>query len=156
MHCILANLPIWIQTAAAAAIVGLTWWTILILKDYAADTKTIAKSSLAQVENAQRPFLVLLPKPQELGRHGGGWAIENQGFGPAINIRHSDPGGGGEFRENVRALGQGAYIIVEGFNIDVMRNHDFTAEYESLSGRRYRTVVTWPNGVMQTTVEECD
>jgi hypothetical protein len=156
MHFILANLPIWIQTAAAVAIVGLTWWTILILRDYAADTKTIAKASLVQVENAQKPFLVLLPKPQEAGRHGGGWAIENQGFGPAINIRYSDPRGGLELRENVRALARDAYIIFDEFNIDAMRNHDFTAEYESLSGRRYRTVVTWPNGVMQTTVEECD
>ena|ERR1700722_19661289 len=156
MHCVLANLPTWIQTLAAVAIVGLTLATLLVLKDYAADTKTIAKASLAQVENAQRPFLVLLPKPQELLQHGGGWAIENQGFGPAINLRHSDTGGGGEFRENVRALGRGDFIILVGFDINVMRNHDFTAEYESLSGKRYRTVVTWPNGVMQTTVEECD
>jgi hypothetical protein len=153
MHCILANLPTWIQTLSAVAIVGLTLATLLVLRDYAADTKTIAKASLAQIENAQKPFLVLLSKPQELGRHGGGWAVENQGFGPAINIRHSDPGGGGEFRESVRALARGAYIILEGFNSHVMKTQGFTAEYESLSGKRYRTVVVWQDGVMQTTVE---
>jgi hypothetical protein len=94
---------------------------------------------------------VLLPKPAEFERHGGGWALENQGFGPAMNIRNSDIGGGGQFRENVRALAKTDFIILEGFNIDVMRNHVFTAEYESLGGRRYRTVVQWRDGIMRTT-----
>lgn len=79
--------------------------------------------------------------------------MENQGFGPAMNIRHSDLGGGGQFRENVRALAKADFIIFEEFDIDVMRNHVFTAEYESLSGRRYRTVVQWEDGVMRTTFQ---
>lgn len=90
-------------------------------------------------------------KPALFQQYGGGWAIENQGFGPAINIRHSDAGGGDQFRENVRALARGDFFFLEVFNIDVMRNHVFTAEYESLSGTKYRTVVAWPDGVMRTT-----
>ena len=134
MLCVIVNLPEWIEALAAVVIVVLTLLTLLVLRDYAADTKTIAKVSLSQAENMQRPFVVLLSKPPELNRHGGGWALENQGFGPAINIRHSDPGGEEVFRENVRALGRGDFLIMEGFNIDVMPNHVFTAEYDSLSG----------------------
>lgn len=91
MFCVFVNIPEWIEALAAVAIVVLTLLTLLVLRDYAADTKTIAKVSLSQAEDMQKPFLVLLSKPQELNRHGGGWALENQGFGPAINIRHSDP-----------------------------------------------------------------
>lgn len=134
----------WIQAAVSIA-------TLLVLCIYAVDTRKIAKASLLQIENAQRPFLFLLQKPPVFGQHGGGWALENQGSGPAINVRHSDIGGGGQFRENVRALAKSDFLIFEGFNIDVMRNHVFTAEYESLGGRRYRTVVQWHDSIMRTT-----
>jgi hypothetical protein len=33
---------------------------------------------------------------------------------------------------------------MEGFNIDVMRNHVFTAEYDSLSGKSF--VLLWNGG----------
>jgi hypothetical protein len=151
MFCALVNLPNWIEAVAALAIVALTYLTLVVLKGYAADTKTIANASVLQTENAQKPFLALLPKPQEPGKHGGGWALENQGFGPAMNIRHSDAGGSGQFRENVRALARDDYFWLEGFDPDVMRNQIFTAEYESLSGAKYRTVVAWQEGVMRTT-----
>jgi hypothetical protein len=151
MLSILVNLPSWVEALAAIFIVGLTYRSLLVLRDYAADTKTIAGASVLQTENAQKPFLVLLLKPQEVGKHAGGWALENQGFGPAMNIRHSDAGGSGRFRENVRALARDDYFFLEGFNLDVMQNQAFTAEYESLSGTKYRTVVAWPEGVMRTT-----
>lgn len=69
-----------------------------------------------------------------------------------MNIRHSDAGGSGQFRENVRALARGDYLFLETFNIDVMRNQVFTAEYESLSGAKYRTVVAWQDDLMRTNV----
>jgi hypothetical protein len=68
-----------------------------------------------------------------------------------MNIPHSDFEGGGQFRENVRTLAKTDFIILEGFNIDVMRNHVFTAEYKSLGGRRYRTVLQRQDGIMRTT-----
>jgi len=73
MRFIIVNLPNWIEAVAAVAIVALTYLTLVVLKEYAADTKTIAKASILQTENAQKPFLVLLLKPQELNVHGGGW-----------------------------------------------------------------------------------
>ena len=150
MRAILSNLPNWIQTGSAVAIVVFTFLTLLVLRDYAADTKKIAKASVTQVENTEKPFIALLIKPPEVGRHGGDWAIENEGTGPAINIRHSDPRGGGQLRESVRALGRGAFFIFEGFDLDAIRNQGFTAEYESVSGLRYRTVVAWQDGAVRT------
>jgi hypothetical protein len=151
MLCVPVNLPNWVQALSALAVAVLTLLTLIVLKRYAADTKTIANASVLQTENAQKPFLVLLLKPQVVGQHGGGWALENQGFGPAMNIRHSDAGGSGHFKENARALARDDYFFLEAFNIDVMRNQVFTAEYESLSGAKYRTVVAWQDGVMRTT-----
>jgi len=156
MHFVVVNLPSWFEVGAAVALAFLTYRTLIVLREYAADTKTIAKASAWQTENAQKPFLVLLPKPQELGRHGGGWALENQGFGPAINIRHSDVGGADAFRENVRALAAGDFLIFHQFAYDVMIQRVFTAEYESLSGAKYRTVVVWQDGVMRTTFAKID
>ena len=78
------NLPNWIEAVAALGMLVLTYLTLVVLKDYADDTKTIAKSSASQFENTQMPFLVVAPKPQN------GWVIENQGFGPAINATLAD------------------------------------------------------------------
>jgi hypothetical protein len=150
MLCIFVNFPSWIEAISAFAVAVLTCLTLIVLRGYAGDTKTIAKAVL-QIENAQKPFLVLLRKPQEAGKHLGGRALENQGFGPAVNIRHSEVGGSGRFRENVRALARNDYDFLEGFNVEVMRNHVFTVEYESLSSTKYRTVVVWQDGVMRTT-----
>jgi hypothetical protein len=60
MLSILVNLPNWVEALAAVAIGVLTYRSLLVLGDYAADTKTIAGGSASQTENAQKPFLVLL------------------------------------------------------------------------------------------------
>jgi len=145
---VLVDFPNWIEALSAFALVVLTLLTLLVLRDYAADTKTIAKASASQTEDAQKPFLVLLTKYRITGEV---WTVENQGFGPAINIRHSEAGGSGEFTENVNPLAKGEYVFLDTFDINVMRNYGFTVEYESLSGTKYRTVVVWEDGVMRTT-----
>ena len=113
MQDILRNLPNWIHAGSAVAIVVFTLLTLLVLRDYAADTKKSAKASVTQVENTEKRFIVLLIKPPEVGRHGGCWTVENEGTGPAINIRHSDPRRSGQVRESVRALGRGAFFILK-------------------------------------------
>ena len=144
----------WATTLALLQVIVMTI-TLIVLCVYAYDTRRIAQASVAQTENSQKPFLVLLQKPQQVGQHPGGWALENQGFGPAINIRHTEVVGVEGFRENVRALAANSdFFFLEGFNIDVMRNHVFVAEYESLSGKKYRTVVDWPEHVMRTVLQE--
>lgn len=152
---ILTDLPTWIEALAAvaealaaAAIVVLTYRSLVVLKEYATDTKAISRASASQTEDAQKPFLVLLTKYRS---KGDVWTVENQGFGPAINIRHSEVGGSGGFTENVNPLAKGEYVFLDAFEINVMRNHVFIVEYESLSGKKYRTVVAWEDGVMRTT-----
>jgi len=49
----------WIEAACAAAMVGLTGWTLAVLRVYAADTKAIAKATAEQLEANQRPFVTL-------------------------------------------------------------------------------------------------
>jgi hypothetical protein len=151
MPCVFVNLPNWIEALAAVAIVILTYLTLIVLKEYAADTKTIAKASVLQTENAQKPFLALVFKPENIAQHfPGGWALENQGFGTALNIRHSEPRGNAGW-VYVTPLAKDIFHVLNTFDIDVMRNQVFTAEYESLSGVKYRTVVAWQDGVMRTT-----
>ena len=145
---VLVDFPNWIGALSAVALVVLTLLTLLVLKEYATDTKTIAKASASQTEDAQKPFLVLRTKYRPNGEL---WIVENQGFGPAINIRHSEVGGSGGFTENVNPLAKGDCVFLDTFDINVMRNHVFTVEYESLSGTKYRTVVAWEDGVMRTT-----
>jgi hypothetical protein len=77
-HCIILNLPNWIQALAAAAIAALTYRTLSVLKKYAEDTQKIAEASVSQIENTQMPFLAVVRREA--------WTVENQGFGPAINI----------------------------------------------------------------------
>jgi hypothetical protein len=50
---VLVDFPNWIEALAALGLAFLTYRTLLVLKDYAADTKTIAKASASQLENAQ-------------------------------------------------------------------------------------------------------
>jgi hypothetical protein len=87
-QCILGNVPNWIQALAAISIVGLTLITLIVLKHYAADTKTIARASVLQLENSQMPFLAVIMQPNTT-HSTGEWRIENQGFGPAINVTYS-------------------------------------------------------------------
>ena len=60
----MTHLQNWIQAIAAAALVILTWKSLLVLRGYAKDTRTIADKSVEQIvisiqqtENAQKPFL---------------------------------------------------------------------------------------------------
>jgi hypothetical protein len=52
MFCI--SSPSWIQAGAAVALVYLTYRTLLVLRDYARDTETIAAKSVEQTENARK------------------------------------------------------------------------------------------------------
>jgi hypothetical protein len=149
LHYLIANLPNWIQALAAVGLVILTLLTLRVLRGYAEDTAKIASTGIAQIEKMDMPFVALLQKPAEQ-RHQGGWAIENRGSGTAINIRHSEPhGNDGWVQSFNRPLSVGDFSFLA-INIDVMRNRVFVIEYESLSGKKYRTTVDWPEGAMRT------
>lgn len=135
MQCIFVNLPNWIEALAAVGIVALTYLTLVVLKDYAADTKTIAKASASQLENAQMPFLVVVPTLQ------GGWVIENQGFGPAINATLAYTQTGRVIRP-IPALAPRATHNVQS-EFPQLHGKPLSIDYESLSGARYQTLITW-------------
>jgi hypothetical protein len=126
VQCILVNLPNWIEALAALGIVALTYLTLVVLKDYAADTKTIAKASASQLENAQMPFLVVVPQ--------NGWVIENQGFGPAINATLAFTQTG-RVIQPLPALAPGATHNVQN-EFPQLHGQPLSIDYESLSGAR--------------------
>ena len=136
MQCIftnLTNLPNWVEALAALGIVVLTYLTLIVLKDYAADTKTIAKASASQLENAQMPFLVVVPH--------GGWVIENQGFGPAINamLAYTQTG---RVIQPLPALAPRATHDLQ-HEFPQLHGKPLSIDYESVSGLKYQTLITW-------------
>ena len=148
-QCILRNLPNWIQALAAISIVGLTLVTLIVLKHYAADTKTIARASVLQLENSQMPFLAVIMRPNTT-QSNGGWGIENQGFGPAINVIYSS----GHKDATLMPLGSMPRGDIQPVHADIedafRATRQVVIEYESLSGLKYRTIVTRFDGVMNT------
>jgi hypothetical protein len=134
--------PQWVQAGAESALTVLTLLTLIVLKGYADDTKIIAKESVAQTENAQRPFLTLVLCEGRVGIVNG-WNIQNQGFGPALNIRYTLPDGQAQITRSITALAVGG---VQSYNVDIDNalQQGVTIDYDSLSGLRYRTVVNGP------------
>ncbi|PYX33187.1 MAG: hypothetical protein DMG77_00775 [Acidobacteria bacterium] len=138
--CILANVPAWIQALAAVCLVILTLLTLIVLKGYAADTNTIAQASVSQLENSQMPFLAVAFGDQE----GGGWGIYNQGFGPAINISYSRYDRERREMFPIPPIAPGRRQIVHNEYAHAVGNPaGFEIQYESLSGAKYRTLISW-------------
>jgi hypothetical protein len=138
----MSNLPNWIEALAALSIVALTYRTLVVLKGYAADTKTIAKASSSQIENAQMPFLVVAPTQS-------GWAIENQGFGPSINATWTYREAGTKATMvvcQIPALAPKEFHNVQNEFSQLIGNSEVSIDYESLSGLKYQTLITWTEG----------
>lgn len=135
MTRILVDLPNWIQAAAAGCIVALTGWTLKVLREYARDTKRIADDSSSQAERAQMPYLTVLEAPE-------GYVMHNQGFGPALNIRYRGHHDNVERRGSAQGLAVGGTTLVHNEYTETMNAHgEFEIEYQSLSGKGYRTVI---------------
>jgi hypothetical protein len=133
----------WIQTLSAMCIVVLTGWTLKVLRGYAADTKRIADDSASQAERAQIPFVAVSFKEP------GGYFMQNQGFGPALNIEWTFSGNGGRVHRNMPSLGvRSERFAHNDISTTLVQQHEpFAIDYQSLSLQRYRTVVTIVDGV---------
>ncbi len=142
--------PVWIQAVAAMVqslaalgIVVLTIISLIVLRQYAADTRQIAEDSASQIERAQKPFLALTDKPKAGAAAYDNWFLENQGFGPALNIRCSR-----HFRDGpsetlfMSPIAAGAERHIELETARQAQTLGFRADYESLSGRKYATILT--------------
>jgi hypothetical protein len=129
-----------VAASAAVGVTRLTYLTLVVLKGYAADTKTIAKASAAQTENSQISFLAMTPSPVGAAE----WGICNQGFGPAINISYTRYDRGPKMMQPVPPLAIGERHNVHNPYMQAVGGPaDFEIHYESLSGLKYRTVITW-------------
>lgn len=110
-----------------AAVLGL-----FILCKYAWDTRTLARASTRQLEAQQMPFLSI----DIVNRI---CSVKNFGSGPAINI---DLAYAGETDCRVPSLAAGDKGPYLGIFTELV-NRDITVNYESLSGTKYETRITW-------------
>lgn len=132
-----------IQAVAAVGIVTLTAVTLYVLFGYAADTKRIARASIAQLENAQMPFVNVVQN--DLPPHSG-WQLRNQGFGPALNLKCSFVDG-----KHISSLATGEIFMVQNeFPSIVAGRVEADIRYESLSGLEYHTFIKWEGAEMKT------
>jgi hypothetical protein len=137
-----------IQTICSAGALILAAWSVLILRKYAFDTTKIADASVSQLEQSQTPFVTPVMR---LDPPDDGWGLENQGFGPAINGQLSFVQHGPQIHP-LPCLAPGARFtgIHSLFHTLVGNQGGVEIQYESLSGRKYRTFVTWgATGSMQ-------
>ena len=137
-----------IETIASISTLGLAAWSLVILKEYAADTKKIADASVRQLESSQAPFVTPVLTVDE------GWRLENQGVGPAINGTMSFVQNGQQ-SISLPNLSAGAILNLHNVLAPLVGNQGgIEIQYESLSGRKYRTLVTWGDaGVMQVRLD---
>ncbi len=183
LACFLGDLPTWLQAIAALYLAFITTWTLVVLRNYAADTKRIAENSVAQttasvdqarasseqakasneqaknsaqqLENAQTPFVGLVLAANQVSQSA--WAIRNQGSGVAINIMHSRWGGHG--KEPVMSwapslgVGDTHFIGREDGNL-CETLQGFNVEFESLADKRYRITFIRQNSELKTTFEK--
>ena len=139
----LVHFPHLIQVIVSVLTLVLAAWTLAILRRYAADTKKIAEASVAQLEHSQTPFLDVIMV--DLPPHSG-WQIQNQGFGPALNVKCSFVQG-----RPIPSLAQGAtHMVNNEFPAVVAGRVEADIQYESLSCSEYRTFITWEGEIMKT------
>jgi hypothetical protein len=127
--------------------VVLTFLTLIVLRRYAKDTRDIARFTAQQLENSQRPFLVLEFRNAGQGRPADIpdlADIRNRGTGTALNIEYKTPGQAEPANRWPNPLATNAeskisfpQIKRQGWQLE----HGLVLEYDSVSGRRYRTTV---------------
>lgn len=129
-----------IQTITQVVLTAATVATFIVLIFYARDTRKIAKNSFEQIESSLKPFVALVER--EPG-HSSKWSIKNLGKGAALNIRYS------RHIANDKPPQWAApppLAPLESYNVDnrdveFAEKDGFIVEYESLSSRKYSTIV---------------
>jgi len=152
----MSALPTWIEAISGAWLAFVTTWTLVVLRRYAADTKTIAKNSTEQIENAQMPFIALVQTTGDDSRRVP-WAIRNQGFRAAVNMYYTRflPERPPMMQWTTPLAPTNEYPLQRETG-DLLTNDGFTVEYESLSGKKFRTTVKRVGNEMKTTLQKLD
>ncbi len=129
--------------------------TLLVLILYAYFTYLIAQISVAQLEHSQIPFLDLVNQPHLEGADI--WILKNQGKGPAINIRYElNLPNSPKIMQSICSLAPGDHYEMGRGSYHEMYQRKYRAEYESISRKRYCTMIEWQNGEKKTTfIDNC-
>jgi hypothetical protein len=154
--------PNWIEAIGAAlaavatvCIAVLTFLTLKVLRVYADDTKRIANDSATQVERGQMPFVSIGFVPHVPGGQAS-WVIENQGFGPAMNIRchygaQNAAGNAVSGEQYVPSLAvNGRHPASPSLHRAIQNQQPVEIEYTSLSGKRYSSLAATGRGQVET------
>jgi hypothetical protein len=134
----------WLQAVSSVLLVLVTGATLYVLYGYAKDTKRIADDSATQVERSQMPFLAAASEEPD------GWFLENQGFGPALNVHYSSYVTGNLVMRPIQPLGPQRRRNLHNEIVAALGRGELRLGYESLSGKRYRTSVVQRDGAWQT------
>jgi len=128
----------YLQATSQILLTLATIGTLIVLIRYAKDTKTIAKNSSEQIEFSFIPFIDLVER--EPG-HSSNWAIKNLGKGPALNVSYSRRASGSQPPQMHRISPLAPFEQYSVTNEDeaLTSSDKFVVEYESLSGKKYRT-----------------
>ena len=125
-------------------------WGLKVLIGYARDTKTLASASQEQLAASQRPFISLTIRQGTDGVRW--WALVNQGFGPAINIRASSLNLQDEVEMMlIDPLMHGGFFNLEAkthqkSRVDaLLKSQPFVINYESLNGEKCVTTFDGKN-----------
>jgi|SRR5579872_2477996 len=150
MQSFLHDLPSWLQAISALFLVGLTAATLWVLCGYADDTKKIANVSASQTENSQMPFLAVILRPNH-----GGWSVQNQGSGPALNISYDTFQMGAALPGSITPLASGEVyelhgVVANAFANAIADHRVIDLRYNSLSGAQYRTIVRYEGNATRT------
>jgi len=132
-----------VAAGATVRLVVLTRRTLVVLEDYARDTKRIADLTSKQLENSQAPFVVF---SFEMKGEPGGivrniYYLENGGVGSAFNVY-------GWYRfqgtdEQVPVSRLASIRLDQKVVLEESRSHLAAAslEYESINGQKYKTEI---------------
>ena len=136
---------------------GVLSWTLVVLKGYARDTKTLAKVA---VEQLPRPFVVLKRSADPEGlavlkgttvsligdnHYGSHLIFMNVGTGPAVNCRYHVRDTGETEEEKISyqlpEIGPGDSFETHHILNSLPSNAVLSIEYESVAGSPYRTEI---------------
>jgi hypothetical protein len=143
----------WITAIATGSLAVLTWLTLLKVREYVGDTRTIATATSEQLRANQQPFVHLVQRRRDFDINGKlhpnipVWLLENKGPGAAINVTF-DMSIAGQIQIQKLSVGAiasgGEHIFSRYEHGDVIYEHvnirGFVARYESLGGDTYETV----------------
>jgi hypothetical protein len=141
-----------------AAMLGVQILALIGLLYYASETTKIRKASQQQVEGMSKPCLTLWGELRDgadaiLEMHEavgsivaaadrGSYVVQNVGNGVALNIRYSftrpNVVAGVRYIPHLSPTGRATLVeTIGGYNAE----HEVTFDYESISGRKYRTTI---------------